>query len=83
MPSGFKIDWVKHNELFKNELSNYTVEDFTSTISLLEVKYGLRDTGAVIRNTDITSKTFWEDDDLYVFEIVDEKKFMLFALKYS
>ena len=73
---------------FKMTESDYlkvydTVEDFTSTISLLEVKYGLRDTGAVIRNTDITSKTFWEDDDLYVFEIVDEKKFMLFALKYS
>ena len=59
------------------------VEDLTDTISHLESIYGLKDTGAVIRNTDIASLTFWSDEDSYIFEIVDEKKFTLFALKYS
>ena len=59
------------------------VEDLTDTISHLESIYGLKDTGGVIRNMDIESLTFWSDEDSYIFEIVDEKKFTLFALKYS
>lgn len=60
-----------------------TVEDYMHVIEHLESEYGLKDTGVYIRNYDATSPGFWTDEDQYVFEVVDEKKFVMFVLKWS
>ena len=47
----------------------------------LESKFGLKDTNEVIR-PEIGDPEFWSIRDQYIFEIVDEKKFVMFALKW-
>ena len=60
-----------------------TVEDYMHVLEHIELEYGLKDTGVCIRNYDATSPGFWTDEDQYVFDVVDEKKFVMFILRWA
>ena len=60
-----------------------TVEDYMHVLEHIELEYGLKDTGIYIRNYDVTSPGFFTDEDQYVFEVVDESKYIMFLLRWA
>lgn len=66
-----------YDEIFRS------VTDYENVMKYIELAYGLKDTGHYIRNTDTQSPGFWTDEDQYVFEVVDEPKYIIFLLRWT